>query len=220
MSNESTTLPYSRIILSVCYFLIVPVFSPLINMIIQNQLISYTFAVSLSGLLLMIQNWDLLAIHGNRFKDDYKEAIFFTIIGILIMSFLVWANTNYLNAFLPLIAKESLQAFSWFIAPILIINTFVFAMNYVIVFKCVTDRLKLKHAEAVVILLSGFIFALLFTVTYIPFDMIAWLKGYLFYFVITIIISYLYNQTHSFLPGMFSLGFVLFLFNLLNYFVA
>ncbi|MEG0168613.1 hypothetical protein [Anaerorhabdus sp.] len=217
MSNQSTTLPYSRIILSICFFLIVPIFSPLINMVIQNQLIAYTFTVSLSGLLLMIQNWDLLEIHGKRFKDDSKEATFFTILGILVLSFIVWANHTYLKAFLPFIDPEILSSFTWFIIPIFLVNTFVFAMNYVLVFKCVTDRLKLKHAEAVVILLSGFLFALLFTVTYIPFDVIAWLKGYLFYFIITVIISYLYNQTHSFLPGMISFGFVLFLFNLLNY---
>ncbi|MEG0177444.1 hypothetical protein [Anaerorhabdus sp.] len=219
MTDKSTTLPFNRIILAICYFLIVPILSPLINILIQNQLISYTFAVSLSGLLLMIQNWDLLEIHAKRYKADFKEALFFTFVGAIILAFIIWVNSTYVHAYMPHLDKNIMIDFSWFVVPIVFINTFIFAMNYVIVFKCVTDHLKLQHAEIVVILLSGFIFALLFTVTYIPFEVIAWLKGYLFYFVITLVISYLYNQTHSFLPGMIGFGFVLMVFNLISIFM-
>ncbi len=217
MTEQSTTLSIKRIIITVCYFLIVPIVTPLLNMIINNELVSYTFAVNLSGLLILIQNWDLLALHAKRLKEDVKESIFFFFVGIILITGLFYLNSLYLHAFVPIIDIEQAQAFSLFNGIFFLAHSFVFALIYVVTFKCVTDRLKLKHAEIVVILLSGFLFALLFTVTYIPFDLIAWLKGYLFYFVITLVISYLYNQTRSFLPGMIGLAVALFIINLLTY---
>lgn len=214
MSTTNTTLTFKRILISLLIFFIVPILNPLLNTVIKDSMISHTLLTNLAGFILMVINWDLLQIHAKRFASDIKEALFFTFIGIILLGISFTVNHMFLHAYVPVVNSESFNSFILFSIPILLAYSFVFAMNYVIAFKCITDRLNIKQAEITTIFLSGFLFSLLFTIFFVPFDLISWLKSYLFYLAITTIISYLYNQTKSFLPGLIALGTILLGLNL------
>lgn len=218
MSNTTTTLTFKRIITSLLIFFIVPILSPIIDTVVKDPMISYTLLTNIAGFTLMIINWDLLTIHACRFKSDIKESLFFTIIGALLLGIIFIVNQMFLHAYVPIVNPDSFNSFILFSVPILLAYSFVFSMNYVIAFKCITDRLNIKQAEIATIFLSGFLFSLLFTLFFVPFDVISWLKSYLFYLAITTIISYLYNQTKSFLSGLVALGTILLGLNLYTIF--
>lgn len=215
MTQQSSTLSIQHIIFTFCSFLIVPILTPLLNMVIHNEVITYTFTLNLAGLLILIRNWNLISLHAQRLKEEKHEAIFFFGIGLLLFTLLFIGNQLYLDAFAPIIKIQLIQSFSLFYLIFFTAFTYIFALIFVVTFKCVTDRLNLKNAEMVVILLSGFLFSLIFTICYIPFNLIEWLKGYLFYFFVTSVISYLYNQTRSIIPGLLSLGTALLIVNML-----
>lgn len=218
MTQQSSTLSIKHILITFCFFLIVPILTPFLNNVINNEAISYTFTLNLAGLLTLIYNWNLISLHARRLNEDKHEGLFFFGIGLIALTLLCISNQIFLRAFAPIIRPEQVQGFALFNIIFFLSYSFIFALIYVVTFKCVTDRLNLKNAELIVILLSGFIFSLVFMICYIPFNVLEWLKGYLFYFLITTVISYLYNQTNSILPGMLSFGSALFIVNLLVYF--
>lgn len=218
MTQQSSTLSIKHIIITFCFFLIVPILTPILNMVIHNEAISYTFTLNLAGLLILIKNWNLISLHAERLKEEKHEAFFFFGIGLVALTVLLIINQMFLKAFASIIIPAQVYPFSFFNLIFFLTYSFIFALIYVVTFKCVTDRLNLKNAELVVILMSGFIFSLIFMICYIPFNLIEWLKGYLLYFLVTSVISYLYNQTRSILPGMLSLGTALLIVNLLVYF--
>ncbi|MFV0380302.1 MAG: hypothetical protein ACK5KQ_05685 [Anaerorhabdus sp.] len=213
MSSNSTTLTISRILKSTLCFFLIPILANNITKLINNEIVSFTLSIHLSALILFSMNWDLVSIHYKRFKDDFNESIFFVIIGVIIISILLFVNHFYFNAFSLVINKEELSQVSFFIPLILFAYSFLFASIYIITFKCLSDRLVLKQAEITVISSSSFIFSLLFVIIFIPFDKILWLKGYIFYFIITIILSYLYNQTKSLFTSMLAFSIALLLIN-------
>ena len=72
-------------------------------------------------------------------------------------------------------------------------------------FKCLTDHLDIRDREALIILASGFLFGILYTVVFVPFgDLGLLVRTYLYNVLLICTMSYLYNQSHSFIPGIIS----------------
>ncbi len=214
MSTNNTTLSLRRIIITLLGFISIPFIKNITESIIHNELASYTFAFSLIGIFLTFLNWDLLCVHLQRFTSDIKESLFFTLFGTIFLALLFVMNYLLLNAYVPLINPEEFKEFTILFFPILYSYTVLFSSLYIISFKSLTDRLGIKKAELTVIFFSGFLFSLLFTMTFIPFSVFEWLKGYLFYFLVTTVLSYLYNQTKSLFPSLIALSICLLGMNL------
>ena len=84
-----------------------------------------------------------------------------------------------------------------------------------ICYKCLNDRLNIKSQELMVILFSGLFFGLLFTIAFVPYDINLWIRSYILNALITSVLSYIYNQSTSFLVSALSLATVLLVYNLI-----
>ena len=73
-------------------------------------------------------------------------------------------------------------------------------------FKCMTDHFKIHAREATMILLSGFLFGFIYTICFCPLQLQVFVPTYLYNVILISVLSYLYNQTHSFIPGILAMG--------------
>ncbi|MFV0479537.1 MAG: hypothetical protein ACK5LZ_03075 [Anaerorhabdus sp.] len=213
MSSNNTTLSPRRIIFSLISFAIIPFAANSISSIIHNDVVAFTLAIHFSSILLFWLNWDLVAIHFHRFIEEWKECSFFVLIGSCILGLMFFLNATYFHAYTLTVNVEDISAISFFIPLILFAYCVLYASVYLITFKCLSDRLVIKKAELTVIFFSSFLFSLFFTVCFVPFDALAWVKAYFFYFFVTIILSYLYNQTKSLMTSLVAFTIVLLVVN-------
>ena len=73
-------------------------------------------------------------------------------------------------------------------------------------FKIMTDHLDVIHKELQSILLSALCVGLAFTIAYVPLtDISLFLRSYVYFMGLTALLSYLYNQTHTIVPGVIAL---------------
>ena len=85
----------------------------------------------------------------------------------------------------------------------LIAYSFSEASMLCIVGKCATDPLTIHHRELQIILLSGISIGLLTTILFLPSkNLLTILITLLYNVVLCTILSYLYNQSNSFIPGL------------------
>ncbi len=215
MTTNNTTLSFKRIFLSLLGFIIIPFNAALVDSIIHNQVVAYTLSFHLSGMLLVALNWDIMAIHYHRFIEDKKESFFFVTFGCIALGIAFILNHFFLHAYTLTLNPEEVKDISFFIPFLLFAYTLLFSSLYLISFKCLSDRLVIKKAEATVIFFSSFLFTLLFVISFVPFDTLEWLKGYIFYFFITMILSYLYHQTKSLMTSLVSFTLVLLIVNII-----
>ena len=108
-----------------------------------------------------------------------------------------------------------MKAFPFAAPAALIATSYVLAVIVNIGFKCLTDHIDVRSNEAAVILVSGFLFGAILTLLYTPFDLDIWIRTYLYNVILTAFLSYLYNQSSSFIPGVLSMGTVLLVVNLM-----
>ena len=73
MSISKTTLTYKRIILSMIIFFIIPLLFPVLNYFLNDETISYTCLINVFTAILMIYDYNLVALHYNRIKRNFKE---------------------------------------------------------------------------------------------------------------------------------------------------
>ena len=86
-------------------------------------------------------------------------------------------------------------------------------------FKCLTDHLDVRSGEIQAILISGFSFGLFLTLifTSAPFSISVFVTSYLYNFVLVSILSYLYRESTSFIPGLLAMGTVYLVWMLLSF---
>ncbi len=205
--NSISHLSYKRIIISLLVFLLIPFAERLLDLWVNNPTISYTFVLNLAGCILIIYDWNLFGIHYNRFKAKPGDCILYTIIGLLLVGAWTKFNTSFLGGYTLVPDHETVNEYAFAAPAILIAFTYIHASIYNIAFKCLTDHFDIREKELLIILASGFLFGLIYTLAFIPeFKLDLLVRTYLYHVVLTAILSYLYNQSSTFLTGILSLG--------------
>lgn len=197
---NKTNLPFPRIIISLGVFFLLPLCTSLLNSIVSSLTITNTLIISLTALVLTALNWDLLARHGRRFANDLKDGLLFTLVGLIVLGLLAAVNAGFLHAPVFAIEKSILLQYSFFIPVIILVCSLGRALNFTLAFKIFFDRIHLRVNESMTILVSGFLFGLCCTLVMMPISLDAFIRLFIYQFILSLLGSYLYNQTHSFVP--------------------
>ncbi len=212
--ETKSTLTFKRIIITSVLFFCIPLISYLFDTIISNITISYSLTISIVSFIFIIYNWHLFALHYNRAKKNIGDSIFYTVFGVLVIGLLTFLNQKYIHGYLLLADVETLKKYQ--AASLLLIFVYSFSFNFslTIAYKCVVDRIKFAVSTVQVILFSGLFFALLFTIFFVPFNISLMISSFLYYSLLYIFCSYLYNQSGSLIPSIIALTIV---FGTLNF---
>ncbi|MCF0115141.1 MAG: hypothetical protein HUJ56_07300 [Erysipelotrichaceae bacterium] len=216
----SSTLSLKRIIYTTILFLGIPILSKWINQFIQNETISYTMVINIIGCILVMYNWNLIGIHYNRTKYNLKESLLYFIIGIIGITVWFLFNLAYIKGAVLTPDIATLQTYPAGIPIIFLAYGFVLPILTSMTAKCLTDRLPIKTLELQVIIVTGFAFSLFYVAFYVPIGIASWAQGYVFYTVLFMFISYLYNQSSSLLPGTAAYSLVLIVYFTIRLIIA
>ena len=199
-------LSYKRIFLSLCMFAGVRGIAEASNLILKDYTISYTFAINFIGWMMVIYDWNLFAIHYNRFKKNPRDGFLFTIIGIVLLALWNYINQNFLHGFTLFPDPATIHAYPFALPVFLLAYTYIWAVIIAISFKCTTDHFDIRDKELLIILSSGFVFGLIYTLLFASWTVTVLVPTYLYSTVQIIILSYLYNQSSSLIPGILAMG--------------
>lgn len=184
-----------------------------------NPIMISLVCISTSGFLLCMINSEHYMLHWNRFITNKNECILFTIIGMITYGFIFILNHFIIQAAYPdfsfnLIINNMPLALPLFI----IVYCFLAPINFVVVFKLLTDKLPIRKNEAAIIVISAIISAIFFTIlSYSPtYDYLFYIRQFIFIFLLSLNCSYLYNQSHSLVCSALSLGFILLVVNIIH----
>ena len=211
---KTTTMSAKRIVISLAIYLLVPVLRLVLTPITHSETLSLMLALNLSAWILLIYDWELFGLHWNRAKSALADSILYAVIGFIFFFFWTLFNAAYLNGKMLLPDATILHSFPFAIPPVLFAYSISLSVIINISFKCITDRFKVYAREAAMILMSGFVFGLIYTITMTPVRLPFLLQTYLYNMITITALSYLYNQTHSFVPGMAALAAVLLIWQL------
>ena len=212
----SSSLSLKRIIISLLVFCAIQPFAMALNRFADNKVLSNMFAINLAGMILIIYDWNLFGIHYNRAKHHLKETVLWSLLGIAVIG--VWAYLAY--RFVPFVqvlpdyTQIASYRFAW--PAVILAYSYVQAAIINICFKCLTDHINVHSREAAVILLSGFLFGLFYTAVHVSLHMEVWIPAYFYNVVLIAFMAYLYNQSHSFVPAIISMGTVYLILQILS----
>ncbi|MCI5772988.1 MAG: hypothetical protein MR210_00310 [Erysipelotrichaceae bacterium] len=215
MSITKSTLTLKRIIITIALFALIPILFPFLNQILDSKTITYTVLVNVIGCIVFIYDYDLLALHYNRVKKNAKESLIYFLVGLVFYSVLFFINEYFLHGYLPHVNPHYVKSYIFGAPFMYLAYTYTFAILTSICYKSLTDHLSIKDKEFVVILFSGLLFGLLYTVAFVPFSKDMWIASYILISIQVGYLSYSYNQTTSFLPGAIAMGTVLLAYNLM-----
>ena len=213
-TTYQSRLSYKRILISLLFIVLMRPIANLVNLLVDDFTISYTFSFNFVAGLLIFYDWNLFGIHYNRMKANLSDFFIYTIIGLILFGIWVYFNYRLLGDYVLVPDPKTIQ--NYLFASPAIHFAFSFSQSLIISigFKCLTDHLDIREKELLIILASGFLFGLFYTVLFIPYTLEAFVRTYLYNVIVVSIMSYLYNQSSSFLPGTFAYGIVLLLFQL------
>lgn len=213
----SSTLSAKRVIISLLLFFSIPLLSYGANFILNNQTVATTLVINVIGCILVIYNWNLIGIHYNRSKNDLKTFFLFLIVGIIGVTLWTFINNTFLKGTILTPDKATLDMYPAGCVCILAAYACVLPLLMSMASKCMTDFMPIKKKEVQVIMVTGFLFALTYVVVFIPFNFMLWVQSYLYYVVLFMFLSYLYNQSSSFMPGTLAYSIVLLITFILNW---
>lgn len=214
--RTNSSLSTKRIVLTLCLFSLTPLIRITLSRITGNETIASTMAFNLVCWAMIIYDWNLFALHWNRFKSSLGDGILYTVVGLLLIGCWTTFSTGFLQASIPYPDKTTLLRYSFAMIPMLIAFSFCQAVIINICFKCLTDHIDVRGREIILILLSGFLFGTVYTVSLLPMGIALFMVTLLYHIVLVAILSYLYNQSNSFMPGIFSLSLIMAALSLLQ----
>ena len=199
--KKSTTMSVKRILISLAIFLAIVPVRLFLSRLTGSDTLSLMFALNTAAWALIIYDWELFGLHWNRAKANMSDTILYSVVGFVVLFFWTLLNSQYFKGSMVLpdpsvfhtdpIAGPAVRfAFSLSLASIISIE-----------FKCMTDHMKIHAREATMILFSGFLFGLIYTLLFTPFHFSTFIPTYLYNIILFSLLSYLYNQTHSIIPG-------------------
>ena len=200
-----SSLSMKRIVISLIIFALIPAVRAGIFRITGNDTIAFTFAVNLAGTCLIVYDWNLFGIHYNRAKSAIFDTAVYTLIGTVLIGGLTMFGRRFLMAYIPLPDPVTVHTYMFALPPIILAYSFVLGTVINISFKCLTDHMDIRDRELLIILASGFLFGLCYTAAFAPLqDMNLLIRTYLYNVLLVSSMSYLYNQSNSFIPGILS----------------
>ena len=204
-----STLSMKRILISLLLIVMIPATAYLLNMFVEFYELAMMFGLSVVGSLLIVYDWNLFAIHYNRAKKAVGDTFLYTLIGSILIGGWTWVALNLLHCS-PMIPSGITLIRNGYARPgMYIAYSFMLASVVNIGFKCLTDHLDVRTREIQAILISAIAGGLFFTVIFITgFDPLLWIRNYLYNMILIAILSYLYNQSSSFMPGLISMSLI------------
>jgi len=173
-----------------------------VNLFANQTDLSEAFAINLAGCLLIFYDWNLFGTHYNRSKYNIKTFFVYFLIGAALIGLWLQAGIHFLQSGPVLPDASSLIRFGYGRPMMMIAYSFLQAAVISIGFKVLTDHMDVRRRELQAILISGFLFGLFYTLIFsFPFELTAFVRSLLYNVILTAILSYLYNQSHSFMPG-------------------
>lgn len=205
-SKSISTLTKKRIYASIFIFISTAVIAHLINIFLEQYDISLMFALNLSATILIMYNWNLFGIHYNRAKYNITDTLIYTAIAFVVTAVWTYLSNKFLHCIIIMPSANILIQYGYARIGMLIAYSFSESAVICIVQKCATDHMKPRRHELQVILLSGILLGTLTTIVFLPsLNILTILTTLLYNVVLCTIFAYIYNQSHSFIPGM--LGF-------------
>lgn len=204
--NTFSSLTAKRILISLMLFAAVPFTALLINRYVRQETMSLMVSFNIFGFILCTYDWNLFAIHYNRFKCRLQDSLFYTVLGIILISFIFLVNDHFLNGQTVIADDESLIRFGYARFGMWMAFSYVQSLVISITWKCLTDRITIQGSELRTIILTAVLFGFFYLAAFIPFSPMIWTRTYLYNILLTAALSYLYNQSHTLLPGVLAMG--------------
>jgi len=213
--TNSTSLSIPRILLTLIVFASVHYAVDAVDMMIQNETISYTLVIHSCTLILTILNLDVLELHANRLKGKTSDTVLFIFVAAILCLGINYVDTTWLHARMTALNLAEVSNYSFFYLTFILAYSFSWALSFVIAFKAITDHFKIRISEQWIILFSGVLFGAFTAVVHSPVMTLEVLgPRFIYFFLVSIVTSYTYNQTNSILPMGFGYGLALLLVNL------
>lgn len=203
-----SSLSTKRIIISLLLFIAIPVSIAAADRYINQWCITAMAAFNIFGSILCAYDWNLFAIHYNRSKRNMSDTLLYTVVGTLLIGMLYLINVRFLHGSVVIADPDSLTAFGYARFGMWIGFSFMQSLTLGLVYKCLTDRFEAPGNELQIILLTSFLFGFVYLVLFIPFSITVWLRTYFYNVMLIAIMSYLYNQSRSLIPGMLAMGII------------
>ena len=200
-----SSLSLKRVFISLFIVALVPAIAKALNIFVKQEDISMMFALNQCGSLLIMYDWNLFGIHYNRSKAAPQDFLIYFLLGMVLLGLWLWIGKSFLQSHVVLPKASSLIAYGYARPGMMIAFSFMEATVVNIGFKCLTDHLDVRTREIQAILISGLLFGLVFTLLFTPWDLALWFRTYLYNLILISILSYLYNQSSSFMPGMLAM---------------
>lgn len=197
---NKTTIPFPKILISLVIYFVLPLSAVWLNRFVDSLTITYTLIYSATALILVSINWNVFSLHLQRFSQNIKDCLLFTLICLIALLVLQLGYHYILQPGGMIVEREILLHYTFFIPAMVLAYSLCYAVSFTLAFKIFVDRIHLQVNESMTILISGFLFGFLCTVGLLPstFDQFLRLFGY--FFLTSTLASYAYNQTHSIIP--------------------
>lgn len=208
--TNSTSLSLTRIFITLAIFFVVPYAADAADLMLNNLVISRTLALNTCAIIVILLNFDVLQLHARRLKENIFDAALFTLLAALLCAAVTLINKNWLLAEIWSFEMAEMSQYSFFFFTMLIAYSFSFSFSFILAFKAITDRFKVRVSEKLIIVFSGVLFGAFMALSMAQsLNPSLLLRMFGYYFLISVIASYTYNQTHSLLPMGFGYGLVL-----------
>ena len=206
MSQTLSTLSRKRIVISLILSALIPVTARLLNILLDQEQIALMFSMNIFTSVLIMYDWNLVAIHYNRAKENIPDTILYSLIGLALIFLWSLLGMSFFQARLILPPAYALIGYGYARPGFLVAFSFMEAAMLNLTFKIMTDHVDVIHKELQSILLSALCVGLVFTIAFVPItDISLFLRSYVYFMGLTALLSYLYNQTHTIVPGVIAL---------------
>ncbi len=206
--QTKSTLSRKRMYITLLLFFMIPATAHLINIFLVQYDISLMFAFNVFAAVMIMYDWNLFAIHYNRMKEKFGSCLVFMLLAIAFLFLWTWVGLNALSCRIMIPSGHILRSFGYARIGMLIAYSFSEAAAISIAFKAGTDHFRIRNHELQIILISGLLFGIVLTIMFLPSTNFLTILTTLLYNVISMIfLSYLYNQTNTFFPGMLGFAF-------------
>jgi len=202
-----SSLSLKRIVISLLILFSFPLLKSAVKQLAREETLATAFSFNLIGCILLIYDWELVAVHYKRAKKNFSATVTWMFIGILLIGIWLFTGKYLLQAKIILPEEVSLQNSLMVLIAALPAYTLLQASIIHVSFKCITDHLSVHQREELVILLSGFLFGPIYTLLFFPYTLEIFAPTLLYNIVLIVILSYLYNQSGNLVSGTLAMGF-------------
>ena len=205
----NTTIPITKVLLSLLIYFILPLCGPWLNQFVDSYTITYCLIYSAITFLLAALNWKVVQVHIQRFTENLKDGILFTVIAILVLLVMQFIYALFVHPVRPVLEQTIMMHYSFFTPIMVLVFSFGYSFSFTLAFKIFFDRIHLNVNESMTILISGVLFGFLCALIQMPSGFDPFFRFFFYYFFISTLSSYIYNQTHSLIPMTLGYGLVL-----------